>query len=142
MYNTCVTACVFTHILDAIYFYIRVTRRPDFGQTIFQPFVRTAVASPPFCPFILLFDSSCPPSQFTTRVGFQMPKRKTSFKLTWSSELRFYIKSSKDQYHAFCKLCHIDIDMSRRGKWALERHACTTQRHKDNASSAGHSSFT
>ena len=70
-----------------------------------------------------------------------MPNRKTSFKPTWSSELHFASKSSKDQYHAFCKLCRIDIDVSSWGKGALERHAAT-ERHKDNASSAGHSSLT
>ena len=37
----------------------------------FQPFVRTAVACPSFHPFVLLFDPSCPPSQFKTCVGFR-----------------------------------------------------------------------
>ena len=46
----------------------------------------------------------------------------------------FATKRSTDQYHAFCKLCRIDIDMNSRGKGALERHAAT-ERHKDNASS-------
>ena len=70
-----------------------------------------------------------------------MPKRKTSYNHTWSSELPFVSKSSKDQFHAFFKLCHIDIDLSSKGKGAVERHAAT-ERHKDNTSSAGHSSFT
>ena len=67
-----------------------------------------------------------------------VPKRKT-FKPTWSSKL-FAMKRSTNQFHAFCKLYHIDIDVSSREKGDLERHAAT-ERHKDNASSAGHSSL-
>ena len=122
--------------------------RPD--SPVFQPFVRTAVACPSFRPFVLLLilpaqrrnlKLARASGSANYSVGFQMPKRKTSFKHTWSAELPFVSKSSKDKFHAFCKLCHIDIDVSSKGKGAVERHAAT-ERHKDNTSSAGHSSLT
>ena len=73
----------------------RVTRRPDFV------WFSSPLSGPLF--HVLLFALFCPPSQFTTRVGFQLPKIK-------SSEL----------HSAFCKLCRIHKYISSRGKGALE----------------------
>ena len=106
----------------------RVTRRPDFGRTVrfsnllSGPLLRVRL-------FALLSSFSTLPAHRRNlklalasgsanfSVRFQMPKRKTSFNHTWSAELPFVSKSSKDQFHAFCKLCHIDIDVSSKGKW-------------------------
>ena len=103
----------------------RVTRRPDFGRTVrfsnllSGPLLRVRL-------FALLSSFSTLPAHRRNlklalasgsanfSVGFQMPKRKTSFNHT-CAELPFVSKSSKDQFHAFCKLCHIDV--SSKGKW-------------------------
>lgn len=69
-----------------------------------------------------------------------MPKRKTCFNLSWCQEHRFIGKSHRGELYAFCKLCRIDIDVSSRGKGAIDRHA-STDRHRENASSAGQSSL-
>lgn len=70
-----------------------------------------------------------------------MPKRKTSFNSAWCLEHRFVGKSQKGEHFVFCKLCRIDIDVGSRGKGAIDRHA-NSDRHRENASSAGQSSLT
>lgn len=69
-----------------------------------------------------------------------MPKRKTSFNAEWSKEHEFIGKSSLDAFHAFCKLCHCDVDISTKGKAAIDRHM-DTEKHRLNKRAAGSSSL-
>ena len=69
-----------------------------------------------------------------------MPKRKTSFNPEWSKEHGFITKSRKDDFHAFCTLCRCDVDVSSKGKGAIDRHA-STDKHKSNNQGAGASSL-
>ena len=100
--------------------------------------VRWCVSSfSPFCPPFLPF---LPTVAIYHSRRLSDAKKKDLLKTRWSSELHLAATISKYQYHAFCKFCRIDVRS--RGKGALERHACTTQLHKDKASSAGHCSLT
>ena len=70
-----------------------------------------------------------------------MPKRKTSFNPEWAKEHGFVAKSRKDEFHFFCTLCRSDVDVSSKGKAAIDRHASTDKHRANNRSAAGASSL-
>ena len=92
IHPSCYLSC-YPSILLSIHPVIRVTRRPDFNQTVrfssplTGPLLRVLLL--PFCPpFALLSSFLTLPAHRRNipLVGFQMSKRKSSFKPTWSSE--------------------------------------------------------
>ena len=66
----------------------------------------------------------------------KMPKRKTSFTLEWAKEHGFVTKSRKDEFNFFCILCRSDVDVSSKGKAAIDRHASTDKHWANNAAGA------
>lgn len=72
--------------------------------------------------------------------GKKMPERKTSFNPEWWNQFNAITKSSKSDNHAFCSLCHCDVDVSSKGKGAIERHV-SSDKHKSSKRAAGTSSL-
>lgn len=71
----------------------------------------------------------------------KMPKRKTSFNQEWEKEHRFGTKGRKDEFHFYCTLCRSDVDVSIKGKRAIDRHASSDKHRANNRSAAGASSL-
>lgn len=71
----------------------------------------------------------------------KMLKRKTSFNLEWAKEHRFVTKSRKDELNFFCTLCRSDVDVSSKGKAAIDRHASADKHRANNRNAAGASSL-
>lgn len=61
----------------------------------------------------------------------KMQKHKTVYKPECCKEVTFITKSARAEFHAFCKLCQANLDVSTKWKGAIERHA-TTDKHKTN----------
>uniref|UniRef100_A0A8C6NU33 Uncharacterized protein n=1 Tax=Nothobranchius furzeri TaxID=105023 RepID=A0A8C6NU33_NOTFU len=76
----------------------------------------------------------------TVPADIKMPKRKTTFNPEWTKEYGFIAKSRKDDCHAYCTVCRCDVDVSSKGRGALDRHA-STEKHRSNNQSAGTSSL-